>query len=118
VSRNVTALHVSDDIAAAQQLRMQWERSVLDVPLILIRSPYRSFVEPVIAYLDSLEEFGTGYVTLVFSEYRSAWPWMRWLHNQSARHLREALATRPNTAMITIPYTPGTPRAMTYAAAR
>jgi amino acid transporter len=104
VTPNVVAVHVTDERGGAQALRARWEESVLDVPLVLIRSPHRSFVAPVMSYLDSIQHDGVSYVTVVFAEYRSPWPWVRWLHNQSARRLRAALVDRSDTAVATLPY--------------
>ena len=105
ISPNVTALHITDDIERGQSLRAEWESAVLDVPLVLIDSPYRSFVAPVQSYIDALDRTDPGqYVTVVLPEFRTAWPWQRFLHNQSARRLRNALLDRPNTVIAEVPY--------------
>ncbi len=105
MSPSVTALHVTDDVEAAQKLRDEWEASVLDVQLVIIDSPYRSFVAPVISYIDALNRTDPGqYVTVVLPEFRTAWPWQRFLHNQSARRLKNALLDRPNTVVTEVPY--------------
>jgi hypothetical protein len=105
ISPNVTALHITDDIERGQELRLAWESAVLDVPLVLIDSPYRSFVAPVQSYIDALDRTDPGqYVTVVLPEFRTAWPWQRFLHNQSARRLRNALLDRPNTVIAEVPY--------------
>ena len=96
LSPNVTALHITDDVEEGQRLRAEWERRVLDVPLLIIDSPFRSFVAPVVSYIEALDRADPGqYVTVVLPEFRTAWPWQRWLHNQSARRLRNALARPP-----------------------
>ncbi len=105
MSPNVTALHVTDDLEAAQRLREEWESTVLDVQLVIIDSPYRSFVAPVISYIEALNRSDPGqYVTVVLPEFRTAWPWQRFLHNQSARRLKNALLDRPNTVVTEVPY--------------
>lgn len=105
LSPHVTALHVTDDIDSGQELRRQWESAVLDIPLLLINSPYRSFVAPVLSYIDALDKADPGqYVTVVLPEYRAAYPWQRWLHNQSAQRLKKALLDRRNTAVVEVPY--------------
>jgi amino acid transporter len=105
LSPNITALHITDDMESGQQLRRDWESVVLDVPMVLINSPFRSFVTPVISYIDALDRADPGqYVTVVLPEYRTPWPWQRILHNQSARRLKNALADRPNTVIIEVPY--------------
>lgn len=105
ISPNVRAIHVTDDIDAGNQLKREWEATVLDVPLIVIQSPYRSFVLPVISYIDALDQADPGqYVTVVLPEIRTVWPWQRFLHNQSAQRLRKALVERPNTVIVEVPY--------------
>jgi len=105
LSPNITALHITDDMESGQQVRREWESVVLDVPMVLINSPFRSFVTPVISYIDALDKADPGqYVTVVLPEYRTPWPWQRILHNQSARRLKHALAERPNTVIIEVPY--------------
>ena len=105
MSPNVTAIHVTDDLEAAQRLRDEWESTVLDVQLVVIDSPYRSFVAPVISYIDAINRSDPGqYVTVVLPEFRTAWPWQRFLHNQSARRLKNALLDRPNTVVTEVPY--------------
>jgi amino acid transporter len=103
ISRDVVALHVTDEISQALDFRENWERAVLDVPLVIIDSPYRSFVAPVLSYLDAVDRRGE-YVTVVLPEYRTRWPWQRWLHNQSARRLKNALMERPNTVIVEVPF--------------
>jgi hypothetical protein len=105
LSPNVTALHITDDVDSGQELRRAWEAAVLDVPMVLINSPYRSFVRPVVSYIDALDRADPGqYVTVVLPEYRTPWPWQRLLHNQSAHRLKTALIERPNTVVIQVPY--------------
>jgi amino acid transporter len=105
ISPNVTALHITDDIERGQNLKTEWESAVLDVPMVLIESPYRSFVGPVLYFIDELDKMDPGqYITVVLPEFRTAWPWQRWMHNQSARRLKNALLERPNTVIIEVPY--------------
>lgn len=105
LSPHVTAIHITDDMDSGQELRRRWEGAVLDIPLLLINSPYRSFVSPVLSYIDALDKVDPGqYVTVVLPEYRAMYPWQRWLHNQSTQRLKKALLDRRNTAIIEVPY--------------
>ena len=105
VSPNVTAIHITDDLESGQRLREQWDNAVLDVPLVIIDSPFRSFVSPVVSYIDALDKADPGqYVTVVLPEFRTRRPWQRWLHNQSSLRLKKALLDRPNTVIIEVPY--------------
>jgi amino acid transporter len=105
ISHHVTAVHVTDDLAAGQHLREEWERQIPDVPLVILESPYRSFLGPMLAYVDAIDQQALGLpVTVIISETVSDRPWERFLHNQTARQLKEALFNRPNTVVISIPY--------------
>jgi amino acid transporter len=103
ISPRVIALHVTDEMSQAVDFRRQWEGTVLDVPLVIIDSPYRSFVAPVLAYMDARDQTSQ-FVTVILPEFRTRWPWQRWLHNQSARRLKNALMERPNTVIVEVPY--------------
>lgn len=104
LSAGATALHVTDDLEQGQTLQRRWETSVLDVPLVVIRSPFRSFVGPVVSYIDvlRLQEPGS-FVTVVLPEVKAPWLWS-WLHNQTSRRLRSALLDRDGTAVVVVPY--------------
>ena len=111
ISPNVTAIHITDDMESGQRLREQWNAAILDVPLVLIDSPYRSFVSPVVSYIDALDRADPGqYVTVVLAEFRPRRPWQRPLHNQSAQRLKKALVDRANTVIIEVPYHLGVKR--------
>jgi hypothetical protein len=78
---------------------------VLDIPLRIIHSPYRSFVAPLLHYVELLDRADPGqYVTVVMPEFRTRWPWQGFLHNQSSRRLKNALMDRPNTVIVEVPY--------------
>lgn len=104
LSNSVTAIHVTDDMEQGRRLRNDWDSRVIDVPLVVIDSPFRSFVAPVLSYLDALPA-GTGrMVSVMLPEFRTALPGTSWLHNQSVRRLKKALLDRPNTVIIEMPY--------------
>jgi hypothetical protein len=108
LSESVTALHVTDDASDGKRVRLLWESTVLDVPMVVIHSPFRSLVTPVLSYVDAMADAASGrFVTVVLPEYQAAWPWQRWLHNQSARRLRQALLDRRDTAVAEIPFRAG-----------
>jgi hypothetical protein len=105
ISGNVTAIHVTDEIDEGEALREHWERVVPDVPLVIIESPYRSLIAPMLAYIDAVDRADPGTsVTVVVPEYVPARFWQGVLHNQSAVRLKRALLRRPNTVLIDIPY--------------
>ena len=105
LSSNATAIHVTDERESAEELRRRWEESVPDVPLVIVESPYRSLVEPVIAYIDALDRTQPNQmVTVVLAEFVPKRFWQRFLHNQLALRLKKALLDRRNTVVVDVPY--------------
>ncbi len=105
ISTNVTALHVTDDLDDASELREAWERHVRDVPLVIVESEFRSLLGPILSYVDALDRADPREtVTVVLPEYLARWPWQRYLHNQQAGRLKSALLDRARTVVIEVPY--------------
>jgi hypothetical protein len=98
ISENVTALHVSESVEEAEDMRQRWEEAIPDVPLVVIESPYR-------AYIDALDRSRPGEViTVALPEFVPAHFWQGILHNQSSLPLKRALLSRPDTVVIGVPY--------------
>jgi amino acid transporter len=105
LSSNATAIHVTDDREEAEALRQQWEESVPDVPLVIVESPYRSLIEPILAYVEGLDRTQPNHmVTVVLPEFVPKRFWQRFLHNQQALRLKQSLIDRPNTVVVDVPY--------------
>ena len=105
VSGNITAVHITDNVEAADEVRTQWEELVPDIPIVIIESPYRSFLEPMLAYVDAMDRIDpAAYITVIIPEFVPAHFWEGLLHNQSAVQLKKALMRRPNTVLIDVPY--------------
>ena len=105
ISDNVTAVHVTDDREEGERFRERWEELALDAALVVIESPYRSFLAPMLTYIDALDRVDPGaYITVVIPEFVPAHFWEGLLHNQSAIRLKKELMHRPNTIVIDVPY--------------
>jgi amino acid transporter len=105
ISSNTTAVHIALNREEAEKLREQWELSVPDVPFVIVDSPYRSLVQPLLAYIDAVNRTRPDHtVTVVLPEFVPRWPWERLLHNQVALRLKKALLTRPNTVIVEVPF--------------
>jgi amino acid transporter len=105
LSENVTAIHVTDDLEAADELRKRWKDWGTDVPLVILESKYRALSGPLMHYMDAVAKKCPGTpITVVLAEYvpRRWWEWP--LHNQTALRLKGALFFRPNTCVIDVPY--------------
>jgi len=111
IAPDVRAVLISDEPDEATKLRERWERQMPDVPLVIVESPYRALVGPMLAYLDVLtQQWPDGkeepITFVVIPEYVARSWWERLLYNQSANRLRAALIGRPHTVVVNVPYRP------------
>jgi amino acid transporter len=104
ISSLVTAVHVTDDRDAAENFRERWQTAVPDVPLLLIESPYRAFVAPMVAYLERLSEKETRQITVVLPTFVARHWWERVLHNRDVLRLRPHLKEREGIRVVDFPY--------------
>lgn len=105
LARDVAAVHVSIDPAEAARLRRRWAELGIDVPLVVIDSPYRAVVPPLLAYIDALRrEDPKTPVVVVLAEFVPRYPWQYFLHNLTALRLKLALFFRPNVVVVDVPY--------------
>jgi amino acid transporter len=103
----VTAVHVTDDPAEGDRLRGRWRSLEVDgdTNLVILESPYRSLIPPLVAYIDALQkQEPERSITVVLSEFVPRRPWEYLLHNQAALRLKLRLFFRPNTVVIDVPY--------------
>ena len=104
ISPLVTAVHLTDDREQAEELRQRWERAVPDVPLLVIESPYRAFVAPMLAYLERLDEQEHLRITVILPTFVARHWWERILHNRDVLRLRPFLKNRPGLRVVDFPY--------------
>ena len=105
ISPNVTALHITDDEAEIERMRADWEAMGSDIPFVIIESPYRSLVNPLLSYLDELDrQRPDDTLTVVLPEFIARKWWEQILHNQTALRIKAALLFRPGTVVTSVPY--------------
>ncbi|MFI5339901.1 MAG: APC family permease [Candidatus Methylomirabilales bacterium] len=105
ISPNVTAITVDLDPTATSRLQMQWQQWAPDIPLVILDSPYRSVIQPVLHYIDQMEKQRDGaYMTIILPEFIPAKWWQHLLHNQTALLIKGALLFRRGKVAISIPY--------------
>nr|ART39157.1 H145 [uncultured bacterium] len=105
LSQNAVAIHVTDERADAEDLRVAWDANIPDMPLVIVESPYRSLIEPIMAYIEGMDRTQPNQmVTVVLPEFLPKRFWQRFLHNQLASKLKKELMERPNTVVVEVPY--------------
>ena len=93
IAPDVRAVLISDEPEEAAKMRERWELQLPDVPLVIVESPYRALVGPLLAYLDVLDQTWPAdkeapVTFVVIPEYVARSWWERLLYNQSANRLR------------------------------
>jgi hypothetical protein len=103
--RSLEALSVNVDPAETRELRADWERWGLDVPLKVLDSPYREITRPVIDYVKELRRSSPGDVISIYiPEYVVGHWYEHLLHNQSALRLKGRLLFTPGVMVTSVPY--------------
>ena len=98
------AVSIAYDHDGAERLREQWERFDLDIPLDVIDSPFREITEPLLEYLEQLDErWSSDVITVIIPELVVRHWWQQLLHNQTALWLKARLLFREGTVVTSIP---------------
>ena len=102
---NVRAVYVAVDEEATRKLREKWGRWGAGIKLVVLPSPYRSLVRPLLRYLHGVRcRGGVEVVTVVLPEFVPARWWQHLLHNQSSLLLKGALLFRRGIIVTSVPY--------------
>ncbi|HEY6539919.1 MAG TPA: hypothetical protein VIZ18_03240 [Ktedonobacteraceae bacterium] len=106
----MTAVHVVLDTDKADTLRADWQRWQHQIGddesthLLIIDSPYRSLIRPLLAYIDTIHErHPQDTLSVVLPEFVVAHWWQHFLHNQTAFQLKAALLFRPGIVVVNLP---------------
>jgi len=101
----VRGVYVETDPSRTARLEEKWSRWGLGVPLVVLSSPYRSFLRPLLDYVDQIQARGDEQmVTIVLPEFLPRHWWQHILHNQTALLVKGALLYRKNLVVADVPY--------------
>ena len=105
ISPNVTGVHITDDLDEAQELQLKWANEIgANGQLVIIESPYRSLVGPLLAYLDQVrDQHPLDTLMVVLPEFVPSRWWEHLLHNQTAFLLKAALLFRSGIVVADVP---------------
>jgi hypothetical protein len=93
ISDNVTAVYVELESGEGEKARQEWESWWPDVPMVIVPSPYRSIVAPLLQFLVETDtQHNDGQLaTVVLPEFIPKYWWQSLLHNQTAFLIKAAL---------------------------
>src|SRR5229473_1344206 len=110
ISGHVTAMHVMLDDEQVEQVRASWQQwqhqlaAEEETHLLIIESPYRSLLRPILAYIDAVHQrHPEDILTVILPEFVVAHWWEYLLHNQVALRLKAALLFRSGVAVLNLP---------------
>jgi amino acid transporter len=99
------AVTIQVDQADTDDLLQRWNEHGLDVPLVILDSPYRDITKPVLDYVRRLRaEHPHDVVTVYVPEYVVGRWWEQLLHNQSALRLKARLLFEPGVMVTSVPW--------------
>jgi amino acid transporter len=106
LSDDVTGVHVSIDPDDSLRVQKRWEQWGGGVRLVVIESPYRLLIEPVLEYIDKLYKLRQPgeIITVVVPQFVPDKWWGNFLHAQTALWLRMALLFKPGIVITEVPY--------------
>jgi len=106
LSDDITAVHVSMDEADAETIRRKWGLWGNGVRLVVLESPYRLLLEPVLDYIKRIadQRQPNETLTIVVPQFVPRRQWQNILHAQTAVMLRLALLFRPGIVITNVPY--------------
>jgi amino acid transporter len=103
---HIVALHIAEEGVDHAEVERDWARFGFPIPLDIVDSPYRELTAPVSRYLDRLDaRWANDRLTVVIPEFvvgvKSV---SNLLHGQNGLALKLSLLSRPNTAVISVPF--------------
>lgn len=102
---DVRAVHITLDPRGTEQIKKDWDRFGVDIPLVILDSPYRSLIEPLTDYIDQTIEEDPGImVTVIVPQAVPKFWWQGLLHNNAAVGLKLALSARKNVVITNVRY--------------
>jgi len=105
LSDDVRAVHIETDPLDTILLEERWERWGGGIPLVILESPYRSLVAPLLEYLNEVkQEHPNNIVTVIIPEFVPAKWWHKLLHNQSGLLLKFVLLFERGVVTVNVRY--------------
>ncbi len=106
LSDDITAIHVSIDPEESAKIERKWETWGDGHRLVVLDSPYRTFLEPLLEYIEDLDDHRepNEIITVVVPQFVSRHFWNAALHSRTAETLRKVLLNRSAVVVTEVPY--------------
>jgi len=108
LSPECEAVFVETDPAETPAIQEKWERLPFRIPLTILKSPWRSLIDPIIQYIRTIRvEKKVDLVTVVIPEFSTTRWWHPLLHNQAGLLLKFALMNEPGVVVTNVRFRTG-----------
>ena len=106
LSDDVTAIHISLDQAETEKVQKKWKTWGEGTRLIILDSPFRLFVEPLLEYLEDVIDHRqpNETITIVVPQFMPSKRWHYALHMRTADVLRQELLSKHGVVVTDVPY--------------
>jgi amino acid transporter len=106
LSDDVTAVHVSIDPDETDKVQKKWKTWGEGTRLVILDSPFRLFIEPLLKYLEEIidNRQPNETITIVVPQFIPSRRWHNALHMRTANFLRQELLSRPGVVVTDVPY--------------
>jgi amino acid transporter len=106
ISDDITAVYISMDPEEEAKIKDKWSVWGEGIRLVVLESPYRLLVEPLLEYIEKLSKIRqhNEVITVIVPQFVSRHWWTGLLHSQTAFLLRLGLLLRPGIIIIEVPY--------------
>ena len=106
LSDDVTAVHVSIDPSETEKVQRKWKTWGEGTRLIILDSPFRLFIEPLLEYIEEIidNRQPNETITVVVPQFIPSKRWHRALHMRTAEFLRQELLSKPGVVVTDVPY--------------
>lgn len=105
VADDIVAVHVDIGSTEVEKLKEQWRQLEADIPLVIVESPYRSVISPIVEFVSQLEQrYRDTYTTVIIPAFVTRNWWESLLHNQTTLFLKTALRAKKSRVVTTVRY--------------
>jgi amino acid transporter len=106
LSDDVTAVHISIEPEDTEKVRKKWEKWGRGTRLVIVDSPYRLFLEPLLTYIEEIlsSRQSNEIITIVVPHFVPSRDVHNFLHMQTAEMLRRELLTTAGVVITEVPY--------------
>jgi len=106
LSDDVTAVHISLDPSETAKVQKKWKTWGDGTRLVILDSPFRLFIEPLLGFLEEIIENRqpNETITIVVPQFMPSKRWHYALHMRTAEVLRQELLSQHGVVVTDVPY--------------